>query len=182
MSVLIDAQRSMLLVIDLQEKMLPAIADHDSVAANCQWLIRVAQKIGIPVAGIEQNPRKLGPSVPEIRALIPADAIAAKTHFSTVAEQCLGNLPGADRVQVIVIGVEAHVCVLQSAIDLYNEGKEVYVVADCIGSRRHLDRDLAIARMRQAGVRIVSREMVAFEWLGDATTPLFKSISKEFLK
>lgn len=179
---LIEQQRSMLLVVDLQEKMLPAIADHELVAANCQWLIRVAQQIGIPVAGIEQNPKKLGHLVPAIRDLIPADAIASKTHFSIVAEQCLARLPGADRTQIVIVGVEAHVCVLQSAIDLYNEGKEVYVVADCVGSRRHLDRDLAIARLRQTGVRIVSREMVAFEWLGEATTPLFKSISKEFLK
>lgn len=172
----------MLLVIDLQTKMLPAIADHEQVVANCAWLIRAAQKIDVPVFGIEQNPAKLGPLVPAISALIPAGAVAAKTRFSLVAEQCLGRLSGADRAQVIVVGVEAHVCVLQSALDLYSEGKEVYVVADCVGSRRHLDRDLAIARLRQAGVRVVSREMVVFEWLGEAATPLFKAVSKEFLK
>ena len=71
---------------------------------------------------------------------------------------------------------------MKIAIDLYHEGKEVYVVADCVGSRHHIDRDLALARMRQDGVRIVSREMVVFEWLAEANTALFKAVSKEFLK
>ena len=179
---LIDAERSMLLAIDLQEKMLPAIADHAEVVRNCAWLLRAANRIGVPVAGIEQNPKGLGPLIPEIRALLPPGAVAAKTYFSSVAAKCLRDLPGADRPQIVIIGVEAHVCVMQSALDLYHEGKEVYCVADCVGSRRHFDRDLALARMRQTGVRIVSREMVVFEWLADAATPLFKTISREFLK
>jgi nicotinamidase-related amidase len=179
---LIDAERSMLLVIDLQERVLPAIAEHDRVVANCVWLIRAAEKIGVPVAASELYPKGLGPLVPAIRELIPAKAIAAKQHFSCVASQCLSGLPGNDRAQVVIVGVEAHVCVLQTALELYHEGKEVYLVADCVGSRSHADRDLGIARMRQEGVRIVSREMVVFEWLGETGTPLFKSVSKEFLK
>ena len=179
---LLDAPRSLLLAIDLQEKMLPAIADHDGVLRNCEWLIRAAQKIGVPVVAIEQYPKGLGPLVPSISALLPPGAVAAKTRFSSVSAKCLPELPGSDRTQVVIIGVETHVCVLQTAIDLYHEGKEVYVVADCVGSRHHIDRDLALARMRQDGVRIVSREMVVFEWLGEANTPLFKAVSKEFLK
>jgi nicotinamidase-related amidase len=179
---LLDAQRSLLLAIDLQEKMLPAVADHDRVLRNCEWLIRAAQKIGIPVAAIEQYPKGLGPVVPAIRKLLPPGAIAAKTRFSSVGAKCLPDLPGSDRSQVVIIGVEAHVCVLQTAVDLYHEGKEVYIVADCVGSRHDADRDLALARMRQDGVRIVSREMVVFEWLGEADTPLFRAVSKEFLK
>lgn len=172
----------MLLVIDLQEKVLPAIAENSLVIANCVWLIRAAQKIGVPIAACELNPKGLGPLVSSIRELLPAEAIAVKQHFSCVAAQCLPGLPGSDRAQIVIIGVEAHVCVMQTALDLYHEGKEVYVAADCIGSRRHGDRDLGIARMRQEGVRIVSREMVVFEWLSEAATPLFKAVSKEFLK
>lgn len=179
---LIDAQRSMLLAIDLQQKMLPAIADGEQILANCTWLIRAAQKIGVPVAACEQHPKGLGPLVGPVRELLPDKAIAAKNRFSAVAAACLSDLPGADRAQTILIGIEAHVCLLQTALDLYNEGKEVYVVADCVGSRHHIDRDLALARMRQDGVRIVSREMVVFEWLGEANTALFKAVSKEFLK
>jgi nicotinamidase-related amidase len=179
---LLDAHRSQLLAIDLQEKMLPAVADHDQVLGNCAWLVRVAQKIGVPVAAIEQYPRGLGPLVAEIRELLPPGAIAAKTRFSSVGARCLADLPGSDRAQIVIVGVESHVCVLQTALDLYHEGKEVYVVADCVGSRNPIDRELALSRMRQEGVRIVSREMVAFEWLAEADTPLFRAVSKEFLK
>jgi nicotinamidase-related amidase len=179
---LINADRSMLLAIDLQEKVLPAIADRDTVVANCVWLVKAAQKIGVPVAAVELYPKGLGPLATEIRALLTPAAVATKVHFSCMAEECLQSLPGNDRAQVVIVGVEAHVCVLQTALELYHDGKEVYVVADCIGSRHPADRDLAIARMRQQGVRIVSREMVVFEWLGQAGTPLFKAVSKEFLK
>jgi nicotinamidase-related amidase len=179
---LIDVDRSQLLLLDLQEKMMPAIDDGATVVANCRWLIAAAQKMGVPVAAIEQYPKGLGPLVPSIRDLLPPGAVTAKTHFSCVAAQCLADLPGSDRAQIVVIGVETHVCVLQTVLDLYHEGKEMYVVADCVGSRRPADRDLALARMRQEGVRIVSREMVVFEWLGEAGTPLFKAVSKAFLK
>ena len=103
-------------------------------------------------------------------------------HFSGVAARCLPDLPGADLAQVVLAGVEAHVCVLQTALELAEEGKDVYVVADCVGSRRASDRDLALARMRQAGVQIISREMVAFEWLREAGTPLFREVCRDFLR
>jgi nicotinamidase-related amidase len=179
---LMEAARSQLLVIDLQEGMLPVIADAATVVANCSWLVEAAQRIGVPVAAIEQYPQGLGPLVAALRALLPANAVAAKTHFSSVAANCLQALPGSDRTQIVIVGVEAHVCVLQTALDLYQEGKEVYVVADCVASRRAVDRDLALSRLRQEGVRIVSREMVVFEWLGEAGTPLFKAVSQAFLR
>jgi nicotinamidase-related amidase len=179
---LIDGQRSMLLAIDLQQKMLPAIADGGEILANCTWLIRAAQRLGVPVAACEQYPKGLGPLVAPVRELLTDKAIAAKNRFSAVAAACLTDLPGGERTQAILIGIEAHVCLLQTALDLYHEGKEVYVVADCVGSRLKSDRDLALARMRQEGVRIVSREMVVFEWLGEAGTPLFSAVNKEFLR
>jgi nicotinamidase-related amidase len=82
----------------------------------------------------------------------------------------------------VLIGVETHVCLLQTALELILEGRNVYVVADAVGSRHAADRDCALARMRQEGVRIVSREMVVFEWLGEAGTPLFRALSREFLR
>ena len=179
---LIEAERSQLLVVDLQEKMLPAIAGGDALVANCERLIGIAQKVGVPVAATEQYPKGLGPLVASVRCLLPVDAVAAKTRFSAVAASCLGNLPGGDRAQTVIVGVEAHVCVMQTALDLYREGKEVYVVADCVGSRRAVDRDLALSRMRQEGLRVVTLEMVAFEWLGEAGTPLFRAVNKAFLK
>ncbi len=179
---LIDARRSVLLVIDMQEKLLPAIHEHERVIANVTWLIRAAQKIGVPVAASEHYPKGLGHTAKAIRALLPEGALGTKNHFSGVAAQCLSRLPGADRPQVVVIGVEAHVCLLQTSLELLEEGKEIYVVADCVGSRRDYDRDVALARLRQEGARIVTREMVVFEWLGEAATPLFDEISREFLR
>ena len=179
---IIDRDRSLLLVLDLQVKMLPAIHDHEQILANVVWLVRAAQKVGVPVAATEQYAKGLGPLVPGVRTLLPDGAIAAKTRFSGVAADCLAQLPGADRAQVILVGVESHVCLLQTALELVEEGKEVYVVADGVGSRRAFDRDVAINRMRQEGVRIVTREMVVFEWLGEADTPLFRAFSKEFFR
>jgi nicotinamidase-related amidase len=179
---LIDAHRSQLLVIDLQERLLPAIHDHERVLNHVIWMIRVAQRIGVPVAAVEQYPEGLGSTVRSVRDLLPAGAITPKNHFSGVAAQCLSRLPGSDRAQIVLIGTETHVCLLQTALELLEEGKEIYVVADAVGSRHEADRDLALARMRQEGARIVSREMVAFEWLGEAGTPLFREVSKEFLR
>jgi nicotinamidase-related amidase len=177
---LIDAQRSMLLVVDLQERMVPAIPGHEEVIANAAWLVRVAQKLGVPVAATEQYAKGLGATVAPLRTLLPDDAIAGKTRFSCVAAKCLAPLPGNERPQVVVVGVEAHVCLMQTALELLEEGKEVYVVADCVASRRAFDRDVALDRLRQEGARIVTREMVAFEWLGEAATPLFREVSREF--
>ena len=179
---IIDAPRSLVLVIDMQEKVLPSISDHEVLIANVAWLVRAAQRIGVPVAATEHYPKSLGHIVSPIRSLLPAEAIGGKTHFSAVAAKCLPALPGADRPQVVLAGIEAHAGLLQTALELMEEGKEVYVVADCVGSRRDADRDLALARVRQEGVRIVSREMVVYEWLGEAGTPLFKEVSREFLR
>jgi nicotinamidase-related amidase len=179
---LIDAERSTLLVVDLQQKMVPVITDAALLVANVVWLIRIAGKLGVPVAALEQYPQGLGPLVADVRDLIPATAIAAKTHFSCAAERCLDGLPGGDRAQIVMAGAEAHVCVMQSALGLLAEGREVFVVADAVGSRRPVDRDTALARMRDEGARIVTREMVAFEWLRCAGTPLFREVNREFLR
>lgn len=179
---IVDRDRSLLLVVDVQEKMMPAIHDGAQVIANVEWLVRAAQRIGVPVAACEQYPKGLGPTVPALRALVPEEAIRAKTHFSLVAAGGLAGLPGADRAQVVLAGVETHVCLLQTALELLEEGKEIYVVADCVGSRREEDRDVALARLRQEGARVVTREMVVFEWLAEAATPLFREVNREFLR
>jgi nicotinamidase-related amidase len=178
---LIDAARSMLLVIDVQAKLVPSVAEHEAVVAGVARMIRMAQRIGIPVAATEHYAKGLGPLVPAVRTLLPDSAIGAKNHFSAAAAQCLPGLPGYDRAQVVVIGMEAHVCVLQTALDLLEDGKEVYVVADAVGSRRIQDRDVALTRMRDEGIRVVTREMVAFEWLGVSGTALFREVCRDFL-
>jgi nicotinamidase-related amidase len=179
---LIEADRSMLLVCDLQARLVPALGDAETVVANAGWLMDVAQRLALPVAATEHYPQGLGPLVPPIRARLPTGAIGSKNRFSAVAAGCLDALPGHDRPQVVLVGAETHVCVLQTALDLVRSGREVYVAVDCVASRRALDRDTALARMRGEGVRVVTREMVAFEWLGEGGTDRFRAICREFLR
>jgi nicotinamidase-related amidase len=120
--------------------------------------------------------------IPELGRPIPPEHIVEKIHFSAVAEGCLNRLAAMSRKQVVLTGTETHVCVLQTALGLLAAGKEVYVVAEAVGSRRAEDKQLALERMRQEGCRIVSREMVVFEWLHKAGTDRFKAISKHFLR
>lgn len=179
---LMDAETSVLLVVDLQERLLPHIEGWQRVLENAAWLVRVAQRIGVPVAATEQYPKGIGPTHGEIKALLPAGAIGEKMDFSCVAAGCLPPLPGSDRRQWVVCGTESHVCVLQTVLQLRQDGKEVFVVEDAVGSRRPSDKALALERMRRHGIDVVSREMVAFEWLKRAGSDLFRAVSRDFLR
>ena len=179
---LMRADQSALLVIDLQERLLSHVHDWQQVLEHADWLVRVAQQLGVPVAATEQYPKGIGRTHSQVAARLPAGATGEKLHFSCVAAKCLDGLPGSERHQVVVVGTESHVCVLQTVLDLRAQGKEVFVVADAVGSRKPSDKELALARMRGHGVHIVSREMVAFEWLRQAGTDLFRKISREFLR
>lgn len=179
---LIKPDQSTLLVVDMQDKLLVHVHDWQRTLDHVIWLARVAQKLAVPVLASEQYPKGLGRTQVDLAALLPAGAIAEKSHFSCVAAQCLANLPGADRPQVVICGIEAHVCVLQTALELLEQGREVFVVADAVASRRPDDCARAIERIRDNGIDIVTREMVCFEWLQQAGTPLFKDISTNFLR
>lgn len=179
---LINPQQSTLLLIDLQERLAPAIHEGDAVLRHNCWLVDVAQRLSVPVVATVQYPAGLGPMVAELATRLSAADVVAKVCFSAVAEGCLDDLPALSRRQVVLTGTEAHVCVLQSALDLLARGKEVFVVAEAVGSRRPEDRALALERLRQEGCRIVSREMVAFEWLQRAGSDTFRQVSREFLR
>jgi nicotinamidase-related amidase len=179
---LIDRDQSVLLVIDIQERLLPHIHEGEAVLDNAVWLVKVAQRLGVPVMFSEQYPKGIGPTVAVLRGLTFPETVAETLHFSCVAAKCLERLPGAGRPQVVVAGIESHVCVLQTVLDLLGQGRQVFVVADAVGSRRPSDKELALERMRAHGAAIVSREMVAFEWLKQAGTEEFRQVSREFLK
>jgi nicotinamidase-related amidase len=180
---LIKTETSCLLIVDVQERLMPAVHEGQRVIESSAWLLRIAARLGVPALLSEQYPRGLGHTVPELAALVPAEAIMDKVHFSCAAEPaCLARIEGTGREQIILTGAEAHVCVLQTALGLRASGKRVFVVADGIGSREPGNVDLALERMRAAGVQAVSREMVAFEWLERAGTELFREISREYLR
>jgi nicotinamidase-related amidase len=179
---LIDAKQSALLVVDVQGKLVPAIAGWQALLDQVIWLIRVARRMEIPVLACEQYPQGLGPTHPLVAAELPEGCIAGKLHFSAVAGGCHGFAAAGSFPQLVVCGTESHVCVLQTVMELLASGRQVFVVEEAVGSRRDSDKALALARMRQAGATIVSREMVAFEWLRKADSDLFREISRNFLR
>ena len=183
---LMNRDDCVLLVVDMQERLLPVIHDWQRLLDNVMWLVQVAQKMGVPVLPIELYPQGLGQTHADLRALLPAQDIAEKMHFSCVAAGMFApdhpGLPDAQRRQVVVCGIESHVCVLQTVLELREQGRAVFVVADAVSSRDPANKELALERMRRHEVEVVSREMVAFEWLKQGGTPLFKEISSEFLR
>ncbi|WP_206047215.1 isochorismatase family protein [Noviherbaspirillum denitrificans] len=178
----INVVESVVLVVDLQQRLLPVINGGDAVLAEAMWIVDVAQAIHVPVLATEHCPRNIGLTDPVLRSRLPADCIVEKTHFSAVTEGTLLQAPGADRRQWIVVGTEAHVCVLQTVLDLLSAGRKVFIVDEAVGSRRPRDKELALHRMQQNGAEIVSREMVAFEWLECAENPAFRDVLRRFIR
>lgn len=181
MSGLLDVSRTQLLVIDVQERLLPAVAAPDMVLANCERLARAAGLLGAPVTISEQYPKGIGPTVGALRAALPNGAVTLeKTAFSCMAEETIDArmraLAQAGRDQVLVCGIEAHVCVLQSALDIVTAGLACYVAVDATASRAPHSHEIATRRMERAGVTLVTTEMALFEWLRKAGTPDFKAL------
>lgn len=162
---------SILVLIDFQPRLMPAIHDGEAVMAQALRLARIAQLLDVPIIGTEQNRHGLGECLPDIQAM--CSTIVTKHHFDACADGLVEALP-AGRRHVIVAGCEAHVCVLQTAFGLLNQGMTVTLLADAVGSRKPLDRDTAIARLAKAGAGIATVEMVAFEWLRSSHHPRFR--------
>ena len=178
---LLSRDKSQLLIIDVQGKLLGAIAGKDRVVERCVRLVRAARLLDVPITLSEQYPQGLGPTVDPIReAIANAGFVGDKVEFSCLRSaplrERLHELRRQGRPQAVIAGIEAHVCVLQTAIDLEAQGFEAFVVADAIGSRAKGSRKRAIARLAKAGVDIVYSEMVLFEWLARAGTPEFKEL------
>jgi nicotinamidase-related amidase len=174
---LIRRADSLLLVVDIQQKLAPAITDSERVAANSARLLEGAQLLGVPAFVSEQYVKGLGPSLEIIRRAAGDARFFEKTHFSCAAEPgVLELLRATGRPQVVLTGTETHVCVLQTAFGLLAAGFDVYVVSDAAGSRTLESRSTAIERMRAAGIGIVTTEMVLFEWLHQAGTDDFRKL------
>ena len=178
-SMLLQRAESQLLVVDMQERLAPAIKGIEAVERNCRLLLEGARELAVPVVVSEQYPQGLGRTLPTLLPLLGSNQAFEKMEFSCFANDNLRQaLTGGGRRQHLLCGIEAHVCVLQSALDLQQAGEEVILVADAVGSRRPQNRDLALERAARAGIDIVSTEMVLFEWLRSAADPAFKSIAK----
>lgn len=177
------ATHSALLIVDMQNRLAPAISGFSDVEQQCRWLIEVAHQLNIPVLATEQYPQGLGVTVQSLLALLKTDQILEKIHFDATAEaDVMAWLADHQTKQVVLVGCEAHVCVLQTALGLLEQGLQVFLVVDAVGSRRASDKQLALARLQQAGAVLLSREMVAFEWLERAGTDQFRVLSQSHLK
>jgi nicotinamidase-related amidase len=170
----LEAERATLVVIDVQEAFRKALPSFDEVAARVATLVRGAAAIGIPVVVTEQYPKGLGATVPEVAAHLPeATARVEKVRFS--AAEVDGFELGA-RDQALVCGIEAHVCVNQTVLDLIDEDVEVHVAADAVGSRTEANRELGLAKMERAGAIVSGVEMALFELLGGSDAQAFKEV------
>ncbi|MFQ5971243.1 MAG: hydrolase [Alphaproteobacteria bacterium] len=175
---LLQAARSCLVCVDVQERLLPAMAEPETVVANGRVLLQAASRLGVPVLATEQYPKGLGRIVENLMELVPEDSVVEKVEFSCAANpEFHERLLNLERPQVVLFGIEAHVCVLQTALGLEAAGLAPYVVADAVSSRAAENRDLALGRLARAGVEAVSTEMVVFEWLGKAGTADFKALA-----
>jgi nicotinamidase-related amidase len=174
--VLLTAERAVLVLIDLQERLMPVIHDSETVLARAVRLAEAARLLDVPVYATEQFPAGLGATVPALAAY--PRAVVAKTTFSAVDAPGFSDLLPDGVSELVVVGCEAHVCVLQTVLGLRAAGHRVVVVADAIGSRDPVDRAAAIDRARQHGAEIVTSEMVLFEWLGDSRHPKFRDVHK----
>ena len=195
---LLDASESQLVLVDYQERLMPAIFEGPAALANALRLAQIAQLMEVPVWGTEQNPSRLGGNDPALRAL--CQKTLAKMHFSA-AEEGLGEwlrppakpqqggnarslpkhlqkpaLQAPERGTIVIAGCEAHVCLMQTALDLIEDEFEVWVVTDACSSRTERNRDAAFDRLAGAGAELVTTEMVAFEWLGSCENPVFKDV------
>ncbi|MGE0100449.1 MAG: isochorismatase family protein [Hydrogenophaga sp.] len=195
---LLDASESQLVLVDYQARLMPAIFDGPEVVANALRLARLAKLLDVPAFGTEQNPDKLGSNLPELREL--CSKTLSKMHFSAVADgladwlrppvrpgggnarslprhlQKAAAAPAADRSTIVLAGCEAHVCLLQTALEIIEQEFDVWVVTDACSSRTERNRDAAFDRLAGAGAELVTTEMVAFEWLRSAQHPAFRDV------
>jgi nicotinamidase-related amidase len=171
---------SRLVMIDMQVK-LATVMPTDAMQAvlkNCSILAQTAVLLDVPVTLTEQYPKGLAHTVPELAALLPKVQPVEKITFSCLAEPKFERQLTRDHSQIIIAGMEAHICVLQTALDLLPSGKQVFVVEDAIISRNPANKTNALNRLREAGCIITNTESVVFEWLGKAQGDIFKAVSK----
>ncbi len=168
---------AVLVVVDIQGKLAHLMFEKEILFDNVRKMIRGAQVLGIPILWAEQNPDGLGPTIRQISELIPDGKPISKLSFSCCGEdRFMQELEALRRKQVLLAGIESHVCIYQTARDLLGLDYEVHVIADAVSSRRRENREIALMRMRDMGAIITSTETVLFELLKVAEGPAFKEI------
>lgn len=174
---LLNAERSVLVVIDVQERLAPAMDDLSRVLRNTDILMRAAARLDVPMIVTEQYPQGLGHTTPAIAALATPEAVVEKVTFSAAGNDGFRRrLSELGRSEPVICGIEAHVCVLQTALELQSQGYQVRLVRDATTSRSAGNAVAALERAAGNGVELVTTEMVVFEWTRHAATPLFREM------
>lgn len=174
---LLSRDAAQLLIVDVQQRLVPHIHDHAAVVAQVIRMMRAAAELEIPITVSEQYPQGLGPTEPAILAAAGrADHVQKLTFSCCRTPEIRARLLEHHRPQIMLVGIETHVCVLQTAIDLLEAGCRPWVLADAIGSRRVADRDVALDFMRSAGVAVTTVESAVYQLMERAGTDLFKRI------
>ncbi|MEO0391693.1 MAG: isochorismatase family protein [Pseudomonadota bacterium] len=174
MPLLLKPTRSVVLLIDFQIKLMPAIDQASAVMTQALKLARMARVLDIPVLSTEHCGDRIGGLEPDMAAV--SDQVIHKHHFDACQADTLITAIPPGRDQIIIAGVEAHICVFQTAISLIERGLHTTIMVDAVGSRRPLDRDMAVASLARANARLATVEQAGFEWLGDANHPKFRDI------
>lgn len=179
---LIKKDESCVVLVDIQEKLTPLVLNSEALITRCQWILSLAHQLDISMVLSEQYPKGLGPTHPALAALKPSFKIE-KQSFSCLAESSFAtHLAQLNKSQVILIGIETHVCILQTALDLIDRDYEVFVVVDAVSARHEFDHRYALKRMKQAGCQLVTAEMLFFEWIRHSKHHDFKRLSQTFLQ
>jgi nicotinamidase-related amidase len=172
---LLHPAQSTLVVIDIQERLMPVIHEAERVFANANRILAGARLLGVHTLLTEQYPKGLGRTCSEIA--LDGEPVLEKMSFSCMLDESVRNsIPEGNKL--VLCGVEAHICVLKTALDALDSGREVHVLADAVSSRTPQNHHLALERLRQAGAFIASTEMVLFQWLDYAGTDAFRAVSK----
>jgi nicotinamidase-related amidase len=176
---MLATEKTVFILVDVQGKLAQLMHEKESLFDNLKKVIKGLTILGVPIVWAEQIPKNLGPTLPEIARLMPDFEPVAKTSFS-----CCGNhtilqkLKQMNRNQILLAGIETHICVYQTALDLINLSCEVQVIADAVSSRTRENKKVGLDRIERAGGLITSTEMVLFELLGSADAPNFKDVIK----
>lgn len=174
---LLNRTDSAVIVVDVQPRLLAVIPDGDRVVWNIAKLLEGARVVGVPAVATEQYPEKLGATLDRLTDHLKFPAVA-KLRFSMAGcHGIVAELQQLGVTQVVLVGIETHVCVLQSALDLLGVGFDVYVAADAVSSRYEIDRDIGLRRMSAQGISLITTEMALFEWCEQAGTDEFRAIS-----
>lgn len=174
---ILDPARAVLVVIDIQEKLHRAIEGKDNITKSAVKTIKLAKVFDLPIIATEQYPKGLGETIPEIKAELEGIEFIPKLEYSAFDQESFRKqLEETGRDQIMLIGIEAHICILQTALDVLETGKQVHLIVDSTGSRDNWSKKFGMKRIKQAGGFLSTNEMAAYELMRKAKTPEFKEV------